>query len=254
MKYISIVSYFKAREKHLPDDTDFERMIGSPNLKKAMGVLQDTYYASFVSQMKDFSLNELLQKEESFFKQNLRRIGLSTEAIDFLYLKENIFNLGLVLKHEMFRVSINQDSFSPFGIKKTDQLKEKYSSLIEYLKHLHPKNQNKIDEILTKLYFQKSIELSKKFRARDLQSFFQEYLQKFKNLSKENKIETFLHQLEQDFIEKTNWKISGLAAVFSYFLKRKRAQKKLRAILSAKQLELNPDKINQLSNNLPALV
>ena len=249
-KHIFQIAYFNAFEKNLPDNVDLERMTASENFKKALSVLQDTNYADFVSQETPLSFEEILEKEEIDFRKNLAKIGLSKEVIDFLFLKTDLFNLGLILKQEIFGFNFSlEKDFIGTPLLKTSTLKEKYSFLIKEIKKDKIKDPMEVDERLNSFYFQEAIKISVKLKEKELKKFFTDYLKALKKRDEKS-----MESLEKDFLERNKWETQGLAPVFSFFLKRKIAQKKLKIILSGKQIGLDVKKISKLMENLIALI
>lgn len=240
MKYLSPIAYFKAFEKKLPDGVDFERMISSTSFEESMTVLQDTHYAEFVSQDSNLTLEEILEKEDLSFREDLKKLGFSQKVIEFLFLKEDLFNLSLELKKEILGIDTTEKLYGS-GLS-IDDLKEKYSSLVEEIKE----DSLNIDEKVFQFYFEEAKRQAKKLKSKQIEKFFSEYVKK--------KDEKELEKLEKRFLEENKWRINGLDGVFSFFLKRRKAEKKLKTILSSKQINLEVEKINKLTRNLPALV
>jgi len=173
MKYLFPITYFNAFEKRLPDETDFERMIASKSYKECLTVLQDTHYAEFASQ--EFSLEEIVNKEKKSFRKDLFKIGLSKEVLEFLYLKFDLFNLGLELKREIFGVDYSKKDLVEGSGLKIEKLKEKYCSFVEKMKNNPPKDLTKMDEKIMSFYFEKSIRISKEQGDERLEDFFESY-------------------------------------------------------------------------------
>ncbi len=252
MNYLFPITYFNAFEKNLPDDIDLERMIACEGFEKAMGVLQDTHYAEFASQDSSSSLSDIIEKEEISFRSSLSSMGFNDKIIEFLYLREDLFNLGLDLKKEIFSVDYLESDFVVGSGLSVRDLREKYSPLVETIKKTDFKDLIEFDSVIQKIYFQEVIKMSEKIKSKDLKKFFIDYntVLSEKTDEKENK----LKKIEEYFLEKNKWKIEGLASVFTFFLKRNLAKKKLKIILSAKKIKLEVEEINKLIENLPALV
>lgn len=245
MRYIFPITYFNAKEKNLPDDVDFERMIAAENVKKAMVVLQDTIYASIISEDSSKNIEEILEKEEMLFKKDLMRIGIPEEIIDFLFLKKSFFKISLFLKKKIFGADY------PFVDEMT--IETKYKDIIKELEKCSFQTSMEIDDKTNQVFFEQMEKVAGKLKDKELKNFFKDYRNAFKNEKKSDIVEK-LKKIEETFIEKNKWKINGVSPIFSFFLKKRIAQKKLRAILRAKQIELGASEINKLIESLPALI
>lgn len=259
MKYLFFVAFLRALEKQIPDETDFERMINALNLEEAFKILQDTYYGPYLMNFQSTSFEELFEQEHLNFEKILKRMGLEKKILMFLSLKADFFNLGIILKEEMFQIKEPKDVLLKRGAA-PNVLRKKYSPLIKELKASKVKVASEIDDFLIKAYFQKLIELTQNLKEKKLEEFFQGYWRLLKQQREEKAgdlkelPEKYLRDLEKEFLDKTKWESEGLLPIFAFFLEREYSQKVLRIILSAKEIGLKVSEIQQLLGAVPALI
>ncbi len=267
MKYICAITFFRTREKQLPDQTDFERMIAGAYLSKSFSVLQDTHYAPFLSDKKAEEFKQVFDEEKISFKKNLPKLGIKGDLIDFLYQRADFFNIGLYFKKELFNEGFSEEDFLREGLSDFEKLKRKYPELENKVQQQDFENPSQLDQFLTKFYFNKTIELAKEKKEKEIKQFFENYLkvlEKSYKLTKENKskknllsldkVKKRLDKLEKDFFQREKWRIEGLGPILAYFLKKRKTEKITEAILAGKQINLQNLRIKKLIKNLPVLL
>ncbi len=256
MKNVCSITFLRAREKHLPDETDFERMISAENLSKSFSVLQDTHYAPFLSDRKEEEFTSVFEDERRVFKKDLQKMGVSQDVINFLHLKADFHNLALFLKKDIFGEDFSEKDVSEEGISDFEKLKKKHSELIDEIKSKKFENFSELYQFLTEAYFKRAAELTEQ---EEIKKFLKDYYQVIKEKKEKGTLtlketKKRLTSLEEDFFEKQRWRIEGVGPIFSYFLKRKKAEKISYTILSSKKINLDEVEIEKLTKSLPALL
>ncbi len=234
MKYLFLNSYLDAREKHIADKTDFERMMGSKDHLSALQILQDTDYGVHALDSKD--LEEIILKEKMSFRDDLFKMGFSLLAELYL-LKDSFTNLRLFLK--------GREDYLPSG-KGEKQLKEDFSEIIEKLSKI--KDKEKRDDHLTEIYLEKIRDYGEK----EVKEFVENYLKVLKTFSKEEREEK-LRDLEKSFILENRKKNEGLSPILAYFLQKWIAEKTIRAIIRGKEAGLTVSQLKEVISNIRAL-
>ncbi len=242
MKYLFLNSYLNAIEKHIADDVDFDRMINAENEAKAYEILQDTDYGRWALETDD--LEEVFEKEKSFFQNDLSRMGV--ESLKNLYsLKADIVNLRIFLKREIF--DLDSGELLEWG-KDEKELIEEFSEEIEKAKKME--SPDKLDDYLTEVYFDRLGDFAEKSKI--VKSFVEdckEVLSEYTGEIKDKKIK----ELEDNFISENTKKNEGLAPIFAFFMKKWRAEKKIRTIITGKRMEFSPREIKDLVKDLRSL-
>ncbi len=242
MKYLFLNSYLNAIEKHIADQIDFDRMVNAQDCQKAMEVLQDTDYGRWA--LETDNLEEIFQKEKSFFRGELSKMG-SGELMDLYCLRADIVNLRVFLKRKIF--NLDSGTLVDWG-KGEKELIEEFSPEIETAKK--KETPAKLDDYLTEVYLQRLKEFAKE--SQEMTDFIEEYesiLADYEGEIRDKKIK----ELEDQFIKSHSGKNEGLAPIFSFFMKKWRAEKKIRTIITGKKIEFSPKKIKNLVEDLRSL-
>lgn len=253
MKYLFFVAWARAREKQIADETDFERMINSPGLGEAFKVLQDTDYAPYLGETEPGSFEELFDLEKTAFKKTLIKLGLQKRIVNLFFLRADLFNLGLLLKKELFEIAFQAEDSLPYGLSNPDKLKERYALLLENLKEQERASPSELDDFLRASFFQLLITASREMGEKGLESFLQKYFAKVKEGGPKEALENELWRQEKEFLQRADRESEGLAPLFAYWLRKEYAERALRAILSAKQLGLAESETRQLLKGIRAL-
>ncbi len=242
MKYLFLNSYLNAIEKHIADQIDFDRMINAESKKKAMEVLQDTDYGKWA--LETDNLEEIFEKEKSFFVEELSRMGVGGLR-DLFSLRADIVNLRVFLKRKFF--NLESGSLVEWG-KDEKELMEFFEEEIEVAKEID--SPAKLDDYLTEVYLEKLKEFSAGEKV--VEKFidnYQEILSNYQGEIKDKKTK----DLEDEFISENTKKNVGLAPVFAFFMKKWRAEKKVRTIITGKEIEFSPKKIKNLVEDLRSI-
>ncbi len=242
MKYLFLNSYFDAVEKHIADEVDFDRMINAESAEKAFEVLQDTDYNRFA--LESDSLEEIFKKEKKAFKEDLKRLG-AENLIDLFFLRADIVNLRIFLKRKFF--DLKSGELLEWG-KSSERLTEEFASEIEIAGE--KKNPAKLDDYLTEVFLDKL----EHYGAKDgrVEKFIENYkdaLVRFSGRERDERIE----KLEEEFIFENRKRNEGLAPVLAFFMKKWRAEKKIRAIIRGKNLDFSPKEIKNLTVDIQAI-
>lgn len=242
MKYLFLNSYLNAIDKHIADQVDFDRMINAESQKKAFDVLQDTDYGRWALET-DY-LEDIFEKEKTFFREELSKMG-AKKLMDLYSLRADIVNLRVFLKRKIF--NLDSGNLVDWG-KSEKELLEEFSEEIEIAKK--KETPAKLDDYLTEVYLQRLKEFSEDSKeVKDLINAYEDILSNYEGEVKDKKIK----KLEDDFILKNSGKNEGLAPIFSFFMKKWRAEKKIRTIITGKQIEFSPKKIKSLVEDLRSL-
>ncbi len=242
MKYLFLNSYLNAREKHLADDIDFGRMINAETAEKAFEVLQDTDYGKWALDTED--PEEVFEKEKLFFRKDLKRIDASRPA-ELFSLKENIDNLRSVLKKEIFGTEIDEFDISE---KEKDELLKNFKEEVEEAKK--KKTPAELDDYLTEVHLERIKESAGK--DKEVKRFVQRYksaLEDFSGKERDDRI----RNLEDDFISENTKKNEGFSPIMAFFMKKWKAEKKIRTIIAGKRMGFEPAKIKELVNDLKSI-
>ncbi len=242
MKYLFLNSYFNAIEKHIADQIDFDRMINAESKSKAMEILQDTDYGRWALESSD--LEEVFEKEKSFFTDELSRMGGSSLK-DLYSLRADIVNLRVLLKGKLF--NLDSGSLVTWG-RDEKELTEEFEEEIKKAKEID--SPAKLDDYLTEVYLDR-LEDSAKGEG-EVEEFIEDYkdiLENYEGEIKDKKVK----ELEDEFIFQNIKKNEGLAPVFSFFMKKWRAEKKVRTIITGKEIEFSPKKIKNLVEDLRSI-
>ncbi len=236
MRYLFFVAWLRAREKKLADAVDFDRMIGAPNIEESFKVLNDTDYGPFLSGKTYLEIEEIIEKEKEDFKNNLNKMGLSKGALNLLFLKDDLILLGQELKEKIFKGS------------EKEELIKKYSSIADKIQKTKPESAEKIDDLIIKIYFEKSIQFLKKTGEKEALSFFRNYWKRISQIKEEEleKRESLLIEMEYKIVEKSIDSISGLMPILAYFIKKRRSENFVRTIFASKKIGLDSSKIYNL--------
>lgn len=254
MKYLFFIAWAKAREKLIADKTDFKRMINSANIQEAFKILQDTDYALFATNKDPSLFEEVFQAEKMTLKKMLEKMGLDRNVLKFLYLNDEIFNFRIILKEKLFGIKPKT-----VGIEEAVNLRDDYGKELEKMKKLKVKTPAELDDLLTKIYFERMIEAAKKMKEKEILSFFKSYkdilvtFSTYKEDNKKQEIEGKLIELEKKFIQEAERKTEGLKPFFAFFFRKWQVEKFLRAIFSAKELGLVPQEIHKLIEEIRIL-
>ncbi len=119
----------------------------------------------------------------------------------------------------------------------------------EILEVLSIKQEN-ILESLKKIKSKKTIDFLKAYEK--LVVSFRENLKKG-DLESAKKNEQEMGKIEKEFILKSEMEGEGLSPFFAFILKKKRAEKTVRLILSSKKVGISSDEINNLIPNIKAI-
>ena len=242
MKYLFLNSYFNAIEKHIADQIDFDRMINAEDEKKAMEILQDTDYGRWA--LESDSLEGVFKKEKSFFVSELSKMGAG-ELKDLYSLRADIVNLRVFLKNKIF--NFDSGSLVDWG-KGEKELVDEFEEEISKAKEID--SPAKLDDYLTEVYLDRLESFSK--GDKQVEKFIKEYrkiLDSYEGGVKDKKIK----KLEDEFISENTKKNEGLSPIFSFFMKKWRAEKKVRTIITGKEIEFSPKKIKNLVEDLRSI-
>ncbi len=242
MQYLFLNSYFKAIEKHIADQVDFDRMINCENAKQAFEVLQDTDYNKWALETKD--LREIFKKEKIFFRKELFKLGVG-QLSELFFLKADITNLRIYLKNKLFNLQSGQ--LVDWG-KKEKELKESFSAEIEEAKS--KETPALLDDYLTEIYLEKLKEIVGK--DKQIKKFIDKYeliLNDYQGEIRAKKI----RKLEDQFISSEERKNTGLSSILAFFMKKWRAEKMIKTIIDGKRIGFSPQEIKNLTEDLRAL-
>ena len=235
MKYLFFVAWLRAREKKLADAVDFDRMIGAPSIEESFKVLNDTDYGPFLSGKTYLEIEEIIEKEKEDFKNSLAKMGLSKGVLNLLFLKDDLILLGQELKEKIFKGSGKEE------------LIKKYSRIVEKIQKSKPESAEKIDDLIIKIYFEKSIHFLKKTGEKEALDFFRKYWKKISQTEEELEgRESLLIEMEHKIVEKSIDSMSGLMPILAYFIKKRRAENFVRTIFASKKIGLDSSKIYNL--------
>lgn len=235
MSYLFLNSYLDAREKHIANDVDFERMINEKNRSACMKVLQDTDYGIHALDKDD--LDEILFSEKVSFRKDLIKLGFSQVAQLFL-LREDISDFRSALKEDVFEVN------SKISEGRKRDLYEKFKEELAEAKR--KSSPAELDDYLTEVF----LERLKKFVKGDKES--EKFIEKYKKLLWENR-EKELIQLEKDFVINNRKKNESISPVLAYLMQKWRAEKVIRSIVLSKELGFSTSRIQELTNQVRAL-
>ncbi len=241
-KYLFLNSYFEARQKHVADHTDFDRMMNSEDRESAMEVLHDTDYG--VHALESNSLEETIGKEKRAFKEQLSRMGYE-RLTDLYFLKEDMSNLRMILKEKA--TGVDAGELIPSG-KSKEELKREFEEELREIEEM--KDPAELDDRITELKLGKLKEHAKE--SPETEQFTREYEEALKNLSGEER-EKRIREIENDFLEEHKKENEGLAPILAYFMQKWRAEKFIRAIISGKEADLSPSKIKEIIYSLRIL-
>lgn len=242
MKYFFLNAYFNAVEKHLADETDFLRMINSENESQAYNVLQDTNYAKWALQ--NSPIEKVFEEEKAAFCREISRMGFSFLA-GLFSLKADITNLRIILKKDIFGL----EAGNLIGWAKNEKdLRCEFEQEIEQARK--EKNPAKLDDYLKQIYLERLEKYAKQEKA--VYNFVKEYRQLDKDLTGQEK-HYALKKLEDEFIAEHTRQNEGLSPVFAFFMKKWQIEKKIKAVISGKQVNFPAQKIKNIIENLQAL-
>ncbi|MGM0439166.1 MAG: hypothetical protein ACQEP3_01875 [Patescibacteria group bacterium] len=242
MKYLFLNSYFNSIEKHIADQVDFDRMINAKDESKAYEVLQDTDYGRWALETEN--LETVFEKEKSFFSEELSRMGVGS-LVDLYRLRADIVNLRIFLKNKLF--NLDSGDLLDWGKSKEELVKE-YQDEISTAKSKD--TPAKLDDYLTEVYLDRLEEFATE--SKEVKQFIESYkdiLDEYEGEIKDKKIK----KLEDEFISENTRKNEGLAPVFAFFMKKWRAEKIIRTIITGKEIEFSPKKIRNLVEDLRSI-
>lgn len=230
MKYLFFVSWFRAKEKNLADQTDLDRMIGASSLEESFKVLNDTDYAGFLSGRTYQEIEQVISLEKQDLKKTLEQMGMDKPALDFLFLKNDLIMLAGEIKEKKLN-SLEKSVFI-----------NKYSDLARKLiekKEIDSLEQ--IDDLVINYYFKKAIRFCQTSQEKQLANIFKKYWLLIKNKKNQNlkTRDDLLIEMENKIIEKSREKIDGIMPILAFFIKKTRAQYFVKTVLSAKRIGLN---------------
>ncbi len=241
-RYLFLNSYFEAREKHIADKTDFDRMINGKDKSFAMEVLQDTDYATHA--LEEESLDLIVEKEKDSFKKDLIKMGFQRLA-DLYFLREDVANLRAILKNKIFR---SEEKKLALTGRDEKELKKRFPEAFQEAKNC--KSPAELDDYLTKIYLE-SLECCAR-KDKRVESFVKSYRESLENFSGKER-EGKIKALEKGFLEENRKDNEGLAPILAYFMQKWRAEKFIKAIISGKEAGLSPSEIKTLIEDLRIL-
>jgi hypothetical protein len=230
MKYLFFVSWFRAKEKNLADQTDLDRMIGASSLEESFKVLNDTDYSGFLSGRTYQEIEQVISLEKQNLRKTLEQMGMDKPALDFLFLKNDLIMLAGEIKEKKLN-SLEKSVFI-----------DKYSDLARKLiekKEIDSLEQ--IDDLVINYYFKKAIRFCQTSQENQLADIFKKYWLLIKN-KKNQDLKTrddLLIDMENKIIEKSREKIDGIMPILAFFIKKTRAQYFVKTVLSAKRIGLS---------------
>ncbi len=242
MKYLFLNSYLNAIEKHVADQIDFDRMVNSDTSKQAFEVLNDTDYGKWITQSD--CLEEVLKKEKIFFSQDLKKMG-GKPLVDLFSLKADIINLRVHLKRKVFK--LDSGNLLSWG-KSEKELKKEFEEEISIAEN--KETPAKLDDYLTEVYFNRLEKYAGNSDA--VKKLIKDYRLILKNYEGEIR-DKKIKKLEEDFISLYSGKNEGLAPILAFFMKKWRAEKKIRTIMTGKKINFEPKKIKKLVEDLRSL-
>ncbi len=242
MNYLFLNSYFNAIEKNIADDIDLDRMINSESTAKACEVLQDTDYGKWV--LESDKWEDVFKKEKEFFRKELFKMGAG-ELTDLFSLKADITNLRIFLKETLFNLDSGQ--LLDWG-KSEEELRKEFEEEMEEAKK--KESPSDLDDYITRVY----LERLKRYAGRDkaVKNFISDYLEIMDNLSGEERDEK-LKNLEREFIALNSVKNEGRAPLLAFFMKKWLAEKRIKAIIGAKEMSFSPKEIKKIIEDIRAL-
>ncbi len=241
MKYLFLNSYLEAREKHIANWTDFDRMINSKDKRSALEVLQNTDYGIYA--LESDSPEEIIRKEKESFRKDLVKMGYQHLA-DLYFLKEDITNLRILLKNKLLGT---KTELNPLG-KDERNLKKEFEEEMKEAGKI--KSFALLDDHLTEIHLKRMKEHAKEDNKTN--SFINEYEEVLRNSSGKAREER-IREIEEDFMRSKRKENEGLAPVIAYFMQKWRAEKFIKTIISGKEAGLFPSEIKTVLHNLRIL-
>ncbi len=241
MKYLFFVSWFRAREKRLADKTDFDRMIGASNIEESFRVLNDTDYAPYLSGETHANIEGVIEKERKDFRETLLKMGMEKEAVDVLFLRDELDSVSREAKEMIFG-------------EKTITEKREESDLLKEVRSREPEKPQDVDSILLDIYFQRVIDFLRESKEKETERFFRDYEKVMKEAEDDfRKRDELLLEMENEIIEKGREEVSGMMPVLAFFIKKRRIEGSVRSVFSAKKLGLGSGEVYKLIDNKRAL-
>ncbi len=237
MKYLFLNSYFNAIEKHVADSVDFDRMINSPDWKKAFEVLQDTDYGKWALETK--SLEKIFESEKEFFARELERMGAG-QLVDLYSLRADIVNLRIFLKDTLF--NYDAGPLLTWG-KSEKELQDYFASEIEKAKEFETPAE--MDDYIFEVYLGRLEKFGGK--EKEVARFLEDYKESLESEKSD------LQKIEDDFIAENCKKNEGLAPILAFFMKKWKAEKIVRTIMTGKEIGLKPVEIKKMIEDIKAL-
>ncbi len=221
MRYLFFVAWFKAREKKLADQIDFDRMIGAFSLEESFKVLNDTDYAPCISNKSYLDIEEIIDQERNSLRLMLSKMGMDKQLLSIIFLKQDL--MDSIKNKESSDQEINQE------IKKRD--------LSEV---------NEIYDLIYEIYFKKLISFCKKTKENKAVLFFDEYWHKLEKENDIQKRDAVLVEMESEIIDQSQNLTSGILPILAFFIRKKRIENFIRNIFSAKRIGFSSNDIYKI--------
>ncbi len=220
MKYLSLTAQLKAREKRLPDSVDIDRMIGATSVEESFKVLNDTDYAPFISSRSHQQIEEVIKAERESFRKELRMMGVEEEAVKVLFLPDDLTEVAKTVKEKG------------------------EGKIADQITAMKPKTPQEVDDLIVDFYLEMVVNFFKEEKDKELLRFFEEYREVISG--EELSREEALQRMEEDVIKKSAFETDGFLPLLSFFIKKRRMEKAVRVILSAKRMGLTKEEITDL--------
>ncbi len=245
MKYLFFISWFRAREKKLADRVDFDRMIGATSTEESFKILNDTDYAPYLSGETHNDVEKIIEKERAGFRKNLLGMGLDKDVLEVLFLKDDLEMISIEAKEKIFEKKEKEKKISE---------KEKEKDIFKEIKNRDPQEPHEIDGIMLEIYLQKVINFLRKNKEKETERIFENYKEVIKRTNNDLVArDEALLQIEEELIEKSKEKISGVMPILAFFIKKRRAECVIRSIFAGRKIGLKSKEIYELIDNKRAL-
>lgn len=234
MKYLFFVAWVRTREKNIADRTDLDRIIGASTMEEALRVLNDTDYAPFLLGKNHFQLEEIMIAERKDLRMTLERMGFGGDALDFLFLKEDLILLGGKIKRNLSEPTISDD-----------KLIKKHPALFRKIKQCSLSTPEKIDDLLMRFYFEKAIRFCAKSGETEAGRIFKKYWRAVQKANPEQLVarDGFLSDMEEEIIYKSREAVSGIMPILAFLIKKRRAEYFIKIVFAGKRIGLDEAKI-----------
>ncbi len=226
MRYLFFVSWFRAREKKLADSVDLDRMIGAESIEESFKVLNDTDYASYISNKNHLDIEAVIQEERKDLEKTLSRMGMDKEVLNFLFLKDELFLLAKELKENIFE-------------KKENKISQQKNIAQRIIKE-NPSSPAQIDNLISEIYFQELILFCRKTKEKQIVDFLEKYWQRIREK------DDVLAEMEDEIIEKSRDLTNGIMPILAFFIRKRRIEYFIRSIFSAKRIGFQDSEIHNL--------